>query len=435
MFFMVNLLIKTKYMKLHNLKIPTEKVNFKQAVIQGIGQQRGLFFVNQFKKLDNLDEILSMNFVERSSHIIHHLIGGELPFEQVNEMVKTAFDFEVPMQEISDNVTCLELFHGHTLAFKDFGARFMAQCLAAFNQKKHVTILTATSGDTGAAVAHAFYNIPGINVKILYPKGKISNLQEKLFCTLGENIETFAVEGDFDDCQHMVKAAFDSQEIRDKHNLTSANSINISRLLAQVCYYFEVVSKYYDDNLVISVPSGNFGNLTAGLIARQIGAPIKRFIAATNANDTVPRYLIEKNWSPNKTVETASNAMDVSDPSNWPRIMSLFNNNLENLTKVVSATIKTDEQTYLAMKELHKLDYVAEPHTAIAYAGLKDSLQADEHGVFVSTAHPSKFIETVEEVLGIEIDIPDALNKVQNKTNLSKTITNDTSKFNAFLLK
>lgn len=422
-------------MKLHNLKIPTQQVNFKQAVIQGIGQERGLFFVNQFKPLKNLDEILAMDFVERSSHVIHHLIDGELPLEQVMEMVSTAFNFDVPMVEVTDNITCLELFHGQTLAFKDFGARFMAQCVKAFNDKKHVTILTATSGDTGAAVAHAFYKLEGIKVKILYPKGKISNLQEKLFCTLGENIETYAVEGDFDDCQTMVKAAFDSDEIRHKLNLTSANSINISRLLAQVCYYFEIVSQYYDDNLVVSVPSGNFGNLTAGLIARQIGAPIKRFVAATNANDTVPRYLIEKTWSPNKTIETAANAMDVSDPSNWPRIMSLFNNDLDDLTQVISAKIKTDSQTFDSMKELHKLDYIAEPHTAIAYSALKDTLKENEQGVFIATAHPSKFIEIVESTLNIKINLPKALEDVKNKKNLSISMTNDTSKFNAYLLK
>jgi len=421
-------------MKLHNLKIPSQQVSFKQAVIQGIGKQRGLFFVNQFKPLKNLDKILSMDFVERSSHIIHHLIDGELPYEKINEMVSSAFNFDVPLVDLAENITCLELFHGQTLAFKDFGARFMAQCIKVFNDKNHVTILTATSGDTGAAVAHAFYAIKGINVKILYPKGKISNLQEKLFCTLGKNIETYAVEGDFDDCQRMVKAAFDSDEIRAKHHLTSANSINISRLLAQVCYYFEVVSKYYDDNLVVSIPSGNFGNLTAGLIARQLGAPIKRFIAATNANDTVPRYLIDKTWSPNKTIETVANAMDVSDPSNWPRIMSLFKNDLDELRKVISATIKTDDQTFEAMQDLQKLGYVAEPHTAIAYAGLIESLQDDEHGVFVSTAHPAKFIETVEDVLSIEIPLPDALTAVKDKDNLSVDISNNSDLFNQMLL-
>ncbi len=422
-------------MKLHNLKIPSEKVNFKQAVIQGIGQQRGLFFVDSFKPLKNVDEILSMDFVERSAHVIHHLIDAELSLEKVRQMVTAAFNFPVKVKQIEKNIACLELFHGQTLAFKDFGARFMAQCVKEFNDKDHVTILTATSGDTGAAVAHAFYGIQGINVKILYPKGKISNLQEKLFCTLGKNIETYSVEGDFDDCQRMVKAAFDSDEIRQKHNLTSANSINISRLLAQVCYYFEIASKYPKGNLVVSVPSGNFGNLTAGLIARQIGAPIKRFVAATNANDTVPRYLMENIWSPNKTIETVSNAMDVSDPSNWPRIMSLFNNDIDKVKQVISATIKDDEQTFIAMEQLQIEGYIAEPHTAIAYAGLIESLQNDEEGVFISTAHPTKFIETVESVLKIKLELPDALKKVKDLENLSVTVTNDTSKFNQMLLK
>ncbi len=422
-------------MKLHNLKIPSEKVNFKQAVIQGIGQQRGLFFVDSFKPLKNIDEILAMGFVERSAHIIHHLIDEELPLDKVKKMVTAAFNFPIKIKQIEKNVACLELFHGQTLAFKDFGARFMAQCVKEFNDKDKVTILTATSGDTGAAVAHAFYEIEGIKVKILYPKGKISNLQEKLFCTLGKNIETYSVEGDFDSCQTMVKAAFDSDEIRAKHNLTSANSINISRLLAQVCYYFEVASKYPDGNLVVSVPSGNFGNLTAGLIARQIGAPIKRFVAATNSNDTVPRYLMENIWSPNKTVETASNAMDVSDPSNWPRIMALFNNDLDKVKQVVSATIKNDEQTFIAMEQLQIEGYIAEPHTAIAYAGLIETLEDDEQGVFISTAHPTKFIETVEKVLKIKLDLPEALAKVKDLENLSVTVTNDTSKFNQMLLK
>ncbi|HFC29634.1 MAG TPA: threonine synthase, partial [Oceanospirillales bacterium] len=329
-------------MKLHNLKIPQEKVNFKQAVIQGIGQQRGLFFVDAFKPLANVAELLKMDFVTRSAHIIHHLIEDELSYDKVHEMVAKAFNFPVEIVNLEHNIACLELFHGQTLAFKDFGARFMAQCVAQFNDNKQVTILTATSGDTGAAVAHAFYGIEGINVKILYPKGKISPLQEKLFCTLGKNIETFAVDGDFDACQAMVKAAFDSDEIRQKHNLTSANSINISRLLAQVCYYFEAASHFDEGNIVISVPSGNFGNLTAGIIAKNIGAPIRRFIAATNANDTVPRYLIEHTWSPNKTIETAANAMDVSDPSNWPRIMALYNNDINALKYDISATIKSD---------------------------------------------------------------------------------------------
>ncbi len=422
-------------MKLHNLKIPQQKVNFKQAVIQGIGKNRGLFFVDKITAIKNIDELLEMDFVSRSSHVIHHLIEGELPYDEVYRMVKAAFNFDVPLKHVHGNISCLELFHGQTLAFKDFGARFMAQCIKTFNDEEFVTILTATSGDTGAAVAHAFYKIDGIKVKILYPKGKISNLQEKLFCTLGENIETYAIEGDFDDCQRMVKTAFDSQNIRDKHHLTSANSINISRLLAQVCYYFELASHYKNDDLVVSVPSGNFGNLTAGIIAKQCGAPIKRFIAATNANDTVPRYLMNQVWAPQKTVETASNAMDVSNPSNWPRIMALFNDDLDNVRKVIASSIKNDEQTYAAMQQLYQNNYTAEPHSAIAYAALTDELQSHEKGVFIATAHPAKFIETVEEILDIAIDLPDALSNVRDLKNLSVTMTHDTSKFNAMLLK
>ncbi len=421
-------------MKLYNLIKPTQVVDFEQAVIQGIGENRGLFFVDSFKPLKNIEDVLDMDFINRSSHIIHHLIEGELPFVQVYDMVKKAFNFEAPIVEIDQNISCLELFHGQTLAFKDFGARFLAQCISQFNKNNHVTILTATSGDTGAPVAHAFYKIDGVKVKILYPRGKISNLQEKLFCTLGENIETYAVDGDFDDCQTMVKAAFDSDEIRKRHNLTSANSINISRLLAQVCYYFEIVSKYRDGNLVVSVPSGNFGNLTAGLIAQQIGAPIKRFVAATNANDTVPRYLIDQVWSPNKTVETASNAMDVSNPSNWPRIMALFNNDINKLKKVVSATLKNDEETFKAMRLLQNKGYIAEPHTAIAYAGLIDTLEEGEQGVFISTAHPAKFIETVEQQLKINIDLPAELAAVKDLQNLSVSVSNDSHKFNQSLL-
>ena len=421
-------------MKLHNLKIPQQTVNFKQAVIQGIGQQQGLFFVDKFKPLADIDDLLAMDFVSRSAHIIHHLIDAELSYAKVHDMVEKAFNFPVPLVKLEHNIACLELFHGQTLAFKDFGARFMAQCVAEFNDKSQLTILTATSGDTGAAVAHAFYGLDGINVKILYPKGKISPLQEKLFCTLGKNIETYAVDGDFDDCQHLVKSAFDADEIRQKHNLTSANSINISRLLAQVCYYFEAASHYRQGDLVVCVHSGNFGNLCAGVIAKKIGAPIRRFIAATNANDTVPRYLIENTWSPNKTIETAANAMDVSNPSNWPRIMALYNNDIDALKYDISATIKSDEQTFLAMEQLQIEGYIAEPHTAIAYAGLIESLQDDEKGVFISTAHPAKFIETVEKVLKTTLTLPQALQKVQNLENLSQSITNNTDKFKQMLL-
>ncbi len=281
-------------MKLYNIKENDEQVSFGQAVRQGLGRNQGLFFPSELPKLEDVDALLAEDFVSRSTKILSALIGDELAEEQVNAMVDAAFQFPAPINQVKEGVYALELFHGPTLAFKDFGGRFMAQSLAAVSNGGKITILTATSGDTGAAVAHAFYGMQDINVVILYPKGKISPLQEKLFCTLGKNIHTVAINGDFDACQALVKQAFDDAELREEIGLNSANSINISRLMAQICYYFEAVaqmSKQERENLVVSVPSGNFGNLTAGLLAKALGLPIKRFIAATNANDTVPRYL------------------------------------------------------------------------------------------------------------------------------------------------
>ncbi len=317
-------------MNLYNIKHPEEQVNFAQAVRQGLGKDQGLFFPETISALTNIDELLALPLVERSQKILGALIGEELPKATLDAMVKNAFTFPAPLEKVEDNIYALELFHGPTLAFKDFGGRFMAQALAAVRGDGKITILTATSGDTGAAVAHAFYGLENINVVILYPKGKISPLQEKLFCTLGGNIRTVAINGDFDACQALVKQAFDDAELRQAIGLNSANSINISRLLAQVCYYFEAVAQLPKEkrgNVVVSVPSGNFGNLTAGLIAKTLGLPIKRFIASTNANDTVPRYLESGNWAPKATVATLSNAMDVSRPNNWPRVEELFKRN------------------------------------------------------------------------------------------------------------
>ena len=421
-------------MRLHNLKHPEETVDFRQAVIQGLGRDRGLFFPECLDRMENIPALLDLPFVPRSARILKHLIGDELSLDDLTTMVQRAFDFPLAVEPVTENISTLELFHGPTLAFKDFGARFMAQCLAAFNDKDEVTILTATSGDTGAAVAHAFYRLPGIRVKILYPKGKISPLQEKLFCSLGHNIETIAIEGDFDDCQRLVKSAFAHEGIRQQLNLTSANSINIARLLAQVTYYFEAAARHRAGNLVVSVPSGNFGNLTAGLMARALGAPIKRFVAATNVNDTVPRYLLNHHWQPRPTVATDSNAMDVAEPNNWPRIMALFGNDLNAVKAVVHGCAFSDTETRAAMRELDTQDYVSEPHGAVAYCGLKDTLADNEHGLFLGTAHPAKFMQTVESVLSRPLPFPPALERVRNAPVLSRTMTNDTRDFLRHLL-
>ncbi len=423
-------------MNLYNIKHPEEQVNFAQAVRQGLGKDQGLFFPEVIPSLDNINELLALPLVERSQKILSALIGDEIPTETLNAMVKNAFTFPAPLAQVNDNVYALELFHGPTLAFKDFGGRFMAQALAAVRGEGKITILTATSGDTGAAVAHAFYGLENINVVILYPKGKISPLQEKLFCTLGGNIRTVAVNADFDACQALVKQAFDDEELRTTIGLNSANSINISRLLAQVCYYFEAVAQLPQEkrnNIVVSVPSGNFGNLTAGLIAKTLGLPIKRFIASTNANDTVPRYLRSGKWEPNATVATLSNAMDVSRPNNWPRVEELFKRNGWYLTDLASAALN-DKQTEVALQVQYQQGYLCEPHGAIAYQVLADQLQADETGIFLCTAHPAKFKESVERILNIELPLPEALDKHNRLPLLSDEMENDFARLRAYLL-
>ena len=424
-------------MNLYNIKHPEEQVNFAQAVRQGLGKDQGLFFPENIPHLSNIDELLALPLVERSQKILGALIGAEIPQTQLEQMVRNAFTFPAPIAKVEDNIYALELFHGPTLAFKDFGGRFMAQALATVRGDGKITILTATSGDTGAAVAHAFYGLENIDVVILYPKGKISPLQEKLFCTLGGNILTIAINADFDACQALVKQAFDDAELRQAIGLNSANSINISRLLAQVCYYFEAAAqlpKEQRENLVVSVPSGNFGNLTAGLIAKTLGLPIKRFIAATNANDTVPRYLHSGNWSPNATVATLSNAMDVSRPNNWPRVEELFKRNGWALTELHSAAI-SDAQTEDTLRAMNQLGYLCEPHGAVAYEVLKQDLQPGETGLFLCTAHPAKFKESVERILDLTLPLPEALDKHNKLPLLSDEMENDFAQLRAYLLK
>lgn len=417
-------------MKLYNIKENDEQVSFGQAVRQGLGRNQGLFFPSELPKFDDIDALLAEDFVPRSAKILSALIGDELPKEQIDQMVDAAFQFPAPINQVKDGVYALELFHGPTLAFKDFGGRFMAQSLAAVSDGGKITILTATSGDTGAAVAHAFYGMEDINVVILYPKGKISPLQEKLFCTLGKNIHTVAIDGDFDACQALVKQAFDDAALREEIGLNSANSINISRLMAQICYYFEAASqltKEQRENLVVSVPSGNFGNLTAGLLAKALGLPVKRFIAATNENDTVPRYLETGEWDPKPTVATTSNAMDVSQPNNWPRIEELCQLKGWGLDTLGKGKV-SDEQSAESVRDLKAQGYLCEPHGAIAYRLLDEQLQDGETGLFLCTAHPAKFKEVVDDILGSDIDLPGPLAKHAAMELLSEDLAND---FNA----
>jgi threonine synthase len=416
--------------KFYNLKENDERVSFAGAVKQGLGRNQGLFFPEELPHFDNIEALLALPMIERSVKVLYPFVSEDLTEEQLTEIVTDAFNFPAQIQPISERRAILELFHGPTLAFKDFGARFMAKCLQAFGDGKKVTILTATSGDTGAAVAHAFHGVDNIDVVILYPKGKISLLQEKMFTTLGGNIRTIAVEGTFDDCQALVKQSFDDKELKEAIGLNSANSINISRLLAQICYYFEAVAQLY---IVFAIPSGNFGNLTAGLFAKALGLPIKRFIAATNANDTVPRYLKTGEWTPNETVATISNAMDVSNPNNWPRIEHMLKAGLVEQDCVTSASID-EEQTQMAMIQLVKLGYISEPHAAVAYRALQYNALDTEFGVFLGTAHPAKFKDIVESTLGQPIGLPKELADCASETILSTTSSTDFAELRAYLL-
>lgn len=413
-------------MQLTNIKVPDEQVSFLQAVCQGLGQQQGLFFPSHWPELD-ITALLDMSLVERSSKILQALIGDELAAADIDQMVRKAFTFRAPLVNVAEDIHCLELFHGPTLAFKDFGARFMAQALTKALSGKKTTIVTATSGDTGAAVAHAFYQQPGVQVVILYPKGKISPLQEKLFTTLGNNITTLSVDGDFDQCQALVKQVFDDKALVSKLNINSANSINISRLLAQVCYYFEAVAQVPAERraeVVIAVPSGNFGNLTAGLIAKALGLPIKRMVAATNANDTVPRYWHSGIWQPKATLATLSNAMDVAAPNNWPRVEALLGQGLVT-REHINAVMVDEDDTILSMRQLAQLGYLSEPHAAVAYKALKRSLQQGEFGIFLGTAHPAKFKEQVENILGTPIALPEVLARCAAEQGLSQSVAAD----------
>lgn len=427
-------------MKFYNLKENDEQVSFAGAVKQGLGKNQGLFFPETIPALDNIDELLTMPLVERSVQILFPFVEGDLTKAQLTDIVTSAFNFPAQLQPISKDRAILELFHGPTLAFKDFGARFMAKCLQAFSKNKKITILTATSGDTGAAVAHAFHGIENIRVVILYPKGKISLLQEKMFTTLGGNIETLAIDGSFDDCQALVKKSFDDKELASSIGLNSANSINISRLLAQICYYFEAVaqlsrqkSKAELSDIVFSIPSGNFGNLTAGLFAKALGLPVKRFIAATNANDTVPRYLETGEWTPHETVATISNAMDVSDPNNWPRIEHMLKSGIVPKDCISSVSIG-EEQTQSTVLQLAKLGYISEPHAAVAYKALQYNADESEFGVFLGTAHPAKFKEVVESILGQPIGLPKELADCASETILSKDMAANFADLRDYLL-
>ena len=418
-----------------NIAHPEQSVSFPQAVVTGLGKGQGLFFPDRVEPLKDIQVLLEMDFVRRSAIILQHLIGESMAADTLEGCVERAFNFPLTLKCVSSGVHALELFHGPSLAFKDFGARFMAQCLAAFNTGQHTTILTATSGDTGAAVAHAFYGQRTIDVVILYPKGKVTALQEKLFCTLGGNIRTVAIEDDFDACQKLVKQSFDDSQLVAALGLNSANSINVARLLAQVCYYFEAVARLPRGvEPVFSVPSGNFGNITAGLLARSMGLPAKRMIAATNRNDTVPRYLRSGKWEPRPTAVTLTNAMDISLPNNFPRVVALGERHGLQLQDLLTSFAIDDAATITAVRDLHNAGYLADPHSSLAWKALQDKLLDEETGVFLCTAHPAKFVETLTAALNKPIPLPAELARVSDQEVLSDVMPANYNMLRGFLL-
>ena len=415
-------------MNYYSLNHNSPKTSFKNAVVSGIAPDRGLYFP---EKITALSTDFIYNIDKYSNHeiafeVIKQFVGDEIPEEKLKEIISETIFFDFPLVNIDENCASLELFHGPTMAFKDVGAKFMAKCLEYFNQhnEEELTVLVATSGDTGGAVANGFLGTKGVNVVILYPSGKVSDIQEKQLTTLGQNITALEVDGVFDDCQEMVKTAFLDAEITRK--LTSANSINIARWLPQMFYFFYAYKelKQLNKELVFSVPSGNFGNICAGIVAQKLGLPIKHFIAATNINDTVPNYLMEGIYQPKPSKPTISNAMDVGNPSNFIRIQELFDNDFEALKSHFSSYSFTDHETRKAMKKIYATSqYIADPHGAVGYLGLqKYGLNSLEFGVFLETAHPVKFLDVVENTLPVKVAIPEQIQQIMTKEKVSKKI-------------
>lgn len=432
-------------MILYSTKNPQLKASLEEAVFRSLPADNGLYMPEHIPTISSefLNNIENASFNEIAFEVSKTLLGDDIPEADIRMIVERAFDFDAPVVPIEDKTYCLELFHGPSMAFKDFGARFMASLMSYFlvRSQKEIQVLVATSGDTGGAVAQGFHNVPGINVTILYPSGKVSDIQEKQLTTLGGNVTALEVDGTFDDCQALVKLAFLDADLNQKYNLASANSINIARLIPQSFYYFRAYAqvKHLGLPVVLSVPSGNFGNLSAGLLAYQMGLPISHFIATTNRNNVVPNYLENGSYNPVPSVETISNAMDVGNPSNFVRMTRFFGDEWERVKQDISGFWFDDEQTKAAMRDVHdRTGYLMCPHTAVAYLGLKEYVhhtQKEVAGVFLSTAHFAKFLNVVEDALGTsEVDIPTRLSDLLSKDKVAIQMSKNFEDFKAYLL-
>jgi threonine synthase len=432
-------------MKYYSTNKKASDATLEEAVVRGLAGDKGLYMPRSIKTLPQsfYDEIENLSFQEIAYRVADAFFGEDIPADTLKHIVYDTLNFDTPVVKVKDNIYSLELFHGPTLAFKDVGGRFMARLLGYFIRKegkKQVNVLVATSGDTGSAVANGFLGVEGIHVYVLYPKGKVSEIQEKQFTTLGQNITAIEVDGTFDDCQALVKNAFMDKELNEHMQLTSANSINVARFLPQAFYYFYAYAQMKKlgkaDKLVICVPSGNFGNITAGLFGKRMGLPVERFIAANNRNDIFYQYLKTGEYKPRPSVATIANAMDVGDPSNFARILDLYEGSHNAIASEISGETYTDEQIReTVQKTYEETGYLLDPHGACGYRALAEDLKPGENGVFLETAHPAKFLQTVEDIIGTEVKIPEKLQAFMRGTKQSVPMSKDFTSFKAYLLK
>ncbi|HPS11463.1 MAG TPA: threonine synthase [Paludibacteraceae bacterium] len=425
-------------------------VSLQEAVVKGLAEDKGLFMPEKIEKLPQefFDTIGTLSFPEIAYTVAEAFFGSDIEADELKKIVNETLSFDTPLVEVEDRIYSLELFHGPTLAFKDVGARFMSRMLAYFIRKEQntepVNVLVATSGDTGSAVANGFLGVEGIRVFVLYPKGLVSKIQESQFTTLGQNITALEVDGTFDDCQRLVKSAFLDEELNRKMRLTSANSINVARFLPQAFYYFYAFAQLRsmqpkrsaeELETVFCVPSGNFGNLTAGLIAKRMGLPVKRYIAANNRNDIFLQYLKSGIYTPKPSVATIANAMDVGDPSNFVRVLDLYGHSHEAICREISGVSYTDEEIGDAMRLcLKENNYLTDPHGACGYLALKSGLSGNENGIFLETAHPAKFKETVESIIGQPVEIPEKLQAFMKGTKQRTAMSSDFETFKTYLM-
>ena len=420
-------------MKFYSTNKNSPLVGLQEAIMRSLAPDGGLYMPTEIPKLPNkiLNQLSEMSFQEIAFEVSRKYFAPDVPNKILKKIISNAFDFKIPLKEIDKNIFALELFYGPTCAFKDFAARFMAGVFGYFanESQREITLLVSTSGDTGSAIAHGFQNIKGIKVIILYPSGKVSALQEKQLTSMGGNVRALEVEGTFDDCQKIVKQAFLNKDLKNKFTLASANSINIARLLPQTFYYFYLCAKLQKKNkpILVSVPSGNFGNLTAGLIAKKMGAPISKFIASTNSNDAVPKYLQTGKFKPSPSVSTISNAMDVGSPSNFARMLDLYENDFMKMKQDILGVSFSDKKTKDAIKKVFQQNnYIMDPHGAVAYLGLIEAQKNNPNsvGLFLETAHPAKFADVVEKIIGVKIPVPSRLKNYINRKKESTMLKN-----------